>query len=285
MAAMFEGYPQGAKVGEGAGFVTEKVYCLLAGLVFVTLAFSAQAVDKTPAEVAPPDARIPVLVELFTSEGCSSCPPADALLQKLDQQPAPAADLIVLSEHVDYWNHLGWKDPFSAHLYSERQSAYARRFGVDSYTPQMVIDGGAQFVGSDERLAEKAIATATRSGKLPVQISSVALDKLGNVTLRLEAGRLAKSAHDAADIYVVLALNHAASSVTAGENSGHRLTHVAVVQSLNRVGTVSRTQAFAREIRVKLAEPSDSRDLRVVAFVQEAGAGRVLGAVEKRLGN
>src|SRR6201993_5144283 len=130
---------------------------------------------STPAASSSDGApRTPVLVELFTSEGCSSCPPADALLERLDRsQRASGADLIVLSEHVDYWNDIGWRDPYSSHEYSERQSAYAAQFGLGSiYTPQMIVDGHFEFVGSDERRAKQAIESATKVMKAPVSLSS-----------------------------------------------------------------------------------------------------------------
>src|ERR1022692_4128530 len=109
--------------------------------------------------------RAPVLVELFTSEGCSSCPPADRLLQRLDSQA------IVLSEHVDYWDHQGWKDRFSSHDLTVRQESYARLFSLDSsYTPEMVIDGAVEFSGGNSARAVQEIANAARRPKAQVSL-------------------------------------------------------------------------------------------------------------------
>src|SRR5277367_5702608 len=142
-------------------------------------------------------ARVPVLLELFTSEGCSSCPPADRLLEILDdKQPVAGADLIVLSEHVDYWDRLGWKDPFSSWQYTARQQDYTNRYNLDGvYTPQLVVDGRYGFVGSDGREASAAIQKAIREPKIPIVISSLAHN--GNqVTARIElpAGEKLKGA-------------------------------------------------------------------------------------------
>ena len=131
--------------------------------------------------------RVPVLLELFTSEGCSSCPPADRLLEILDQkQPVAGADLIVLSEHVDYWDRLGWKDPFSSSQYTARQQDYTNKYNFDGvYTPQLVVDGRFGLVGSDGREASSAIQKAIREQKIPIEISNVARD--GNqVTAHIE---------------------------------------------------------------------------------------------------
>src|ERR1700675_592965 len=152
----------------------------IAGLVAIsvlTTIFSFRYIHATSLPAGPSRGdtpRSPVLVVLFTSEGCSSCPPADALLERLDRsQQLSGADLIVLSEHVDYWNDIGWKDPYSSHEYSERQSAYAAQFGLRSiYTPQMIVDGHFEFVGSAERRARETIANATKVIKTPVSISS-----------------------------------------------------------------------------------------------------------------
>src|ERR1700733_5427363 len=124
-----------------------------------------------------PNARVPVLAELFTSEGCSSCPPADALLRKIDQaQPVANAQIIVLSEHVDYWDSQGWKDPFSSEQITYRQEMYAHALQVDKYTPQLVIDGRWQVLGSDWKAIESAITRAAANPKSAVKIISAKRD-------------------------------------------------------------------------------------------------------------
>jgi hypothetical protein len=230
-----------------------------------------------------PQARVPrpVLVELFTSEGCSSCPPADALLQQLDRaQPVAGAQLIVLSEHVDYWNHIGWTDPFSSRFFSDRQNTYSDRFGLGSvYTPQMVVDGTTEFVGNDSLRATRAIQESMVRPKIPIHLSAISW----SAPLTLQAHIEADASPEAfkagnAEVYLAVALNHAESQVLRGENGGHRLTHVGVVQVLTRVGRLEAGRRFSEDVRVKLDSRTDPGNLRVVAFVQEAGQRRVLGA-------
>jgi len=222
----------------------------------------------------------PVVVELFTSEGCSSCPPADALLQHLDAQPVPGTQLIVLSEHVDYWNHIGWKDPYSSALFSQRQEMYAQHFNTGSvYTPEMVVDGNAEFVGSDGREAQRAITKAQSAEKLPVLISDALVDRSGAVSAHVEVSGLTDSLRArSAEVIAVLALDHAESQVLRGENEGRRLRHVAVVRSLAKVGTISKEKGFSQEIRLKTDSGLMPPDLRLVVFVQDSGSGRILGA-------
>jgi|SRR5215469_3527282 len=244
----------------------------------VTFTLFARSGDKPN-----PSTRTPVLVELFTSEGCSDCPPADTFLQKLDQQPVPAKEIIVLSEHVDYWNHDGWADPYSSRALTERQDEYGQRFHLASvYTPQMVVDGSTQFVGNNVKEAEKALTTPTSSLLAPVQIGAVSLE--GNtVRAHIDVGALPDHSKKS-DIIFVVALNHAESQVASGENAGRHLVHVAVVRRLEKVGTIDSKAPFSRDVSLKLEKLADKSDLRVIAFVQEPGPGRVLGAAIQRLG-
>jgi hypothetical protein len=195
-------------------------------------------------------------VELFTSEGCSSCPPADRLLESLDPQ------VIVLSEHVDYWDGLGWRDPYSGHANTQRQEAYARGFGIPGpYTPQMVIDGVTEFVGNDARRAMEEIARARSREKIGVHLARSAAG------VRVQIDRAVR----AADVWLALADNSGTSQVAAGENQGRRLHHVAILRSLRKIGAVKRGTGFAQDIAV----PVDAG--RVIVFVQDAGLGKVYG--------
>jgi hypothetical protein len=231
--------------------------------------------------------RTPVLVELFTSEGCSDCPPADALLEKLDRsQPVRGAEAIVLSEHVDYWNDIGWRDPYSSHEYSVRQSALAGHFGLGSvYTPQMVVDGRIELVGSDERGAIQAIENAAKAEKIPVSLTSILLEGNKTVTLHVKTGPLPASiGAESANVFVAVVDDSDESHVSRGENAGRTLKHVAVVRTLARVGTVDKAAEFSDDVRINLAS-GNSRNMRLVAFVQDETAGRIWGVGSGRLSN
>jgi hypothetical protein len=227
-------------------------------------------------------ARNPVVLELFTSEGCSDCPPADSLLEKLDKtQPVAGAQIIVLSEHVDYWDDIGWRDPYSAHSFSERQSQYSNHFRLNSiYTPQMVVDGRVQFVGSDERSALRAIENAARTEKTPVTISAARFDGNNNVTLRVETGAAP------ADAVLLVAIEDESdvSSVSRGENSGRTLHHVAVVREMTQAATVTSGQVFAKDVTVKFSR-NGTPNYRVVALLQDPSSGAIVGAASTRLQN
>ena len=214
----------------------------------------------------------------------ADCPPADALLGKLDRsQPVRNAQLVVLSEHVDYWNDIGWKDPYSSHEFSVRQGDYSHRFRLDGpYTPQMVVDGETQFVGSDERRAIETIEGAAKAAKVPVRLSSVHLEGSA-VAAGVESGTLA-SPGSSAKVLVALADDSDQTIVTRGENAGRTLTHVAVVRTLTQVGTIDPGGVFSKNVKVS-AENANTRNLRVVAIVQEMATGRILGVGSARLSN
>jgi hypothetical protein len=262
--------------------------------ITMLLAFSAIAdislpyVHRASASALPrsdTSPRTPVLVELFTSEGCSSCPPADALLEKLDRsQPVNGAELIVLSEHVDYWNDIGWKDPYSSHEYSERQSAYAARFGRGRvYTPQMVIDGHFELVGSDERGAIAAVENEAKFAKVPLNLSAVHFDSSNKLSMHVEAGPLGPStAAYSAGLFVAVADDTDESQVSRGENAGRTLKHVAVLRSLVSAGTVGKSEKLSRDVTVNFSN-ENRRRLRIVGIIQEPPVGRVLGVAFAQL--
>lgn len=219
----------------------------------------------------------PILVELFTSEGCSSCPPADEFVQKLDTlQPVAGAQLIVLSEHVDYWDHEGWKDPSSSHALTERQGEYVRALKLSTaYTPQIILDGASEMRISDAQQVETLFQQAVAAPKISVRIVTVSVDQ-GVLRTHIETD--ANTDGRNADVYVAVALDHLGSQVLRGENGGRHLTHVAVVQQIAKIGKLQTGKNFAEDARLKLKAGTSLNDIRVVAFVQAPGPGKLLGA-------
>ncbi|HEV3061274.1 MAG TPA: DUF1223 domain-containing protein [Vicinamibacterales bacterium] len=225
--------------------------------------------------------RVPVIVELFTSEGCSSCPPADALLKKLvSSQPVPTAEIIALGEHVDYWDRLGWKDRFSSSQLTNRQQVYGTRFNTESiYTPQMVVDGRAELVGSDAAAARRALDRAAAAPHGTIRVVTEAITRPA-VNVSVTASDLpALSRGDRADIVVALTEDGLRSDVTRGENQGHVLAHVAVVRYLATAGEATANgSATTARAEIPIAQEWQREHLNVVAFVQERHGRAILAS-------
>lgn len=219
--------------------------------------------------------RQPVLVELFTSEGCSDCPPADELLARLDAtQFVPGAQAIVLSEHVTYWNYLGWSDPYSLEELSQRQSRYASHFGLDSvYTPQAVVDGAAQMIGSDPAALSHAISAAAQKTKPDLRIEGANWN--GNTI-----GFAVKAAEGLRGVLnVALAEDATSSTVGRGENAGRTLHHVAVVRLMKTMG-LNKTDERPLVLQLGNGKGLTGHAFRLVAILTDDQGGRVLALAE-----
>ena len=238
----------------------------------------ATGISKASVTQAEPGA---VLVELFTSEGCSSCPPADALLRQIEGKQTDSGQLIVgISEHVTYWNQLGWSDPFSSDSYTERQNAYGQRFHLDSvYTPQMVINGEEQIVGSDRAGLLRAIREGREPQPISVHINAVsAHDRF----LVLEFSITGNIPSGGADLFAAVTDDETKSNVARGENSGRTLSHVSVARSITRIAKVS--SQTEQTIRILLPSPStlsENQGRHLILFAQAPGFGHVLGVDTK----
>jgi hypothetical protein len=257
------------------------VFCCLL-LSNAALSHGAQAGNAIDSDKSP--RTNPVLIELFTSEGCSSCPPADILLKKLDaSQPIPGAQLIVLSEHVTYWDQDGWKDPNSSSSLTERQNSYEDALGEKTpYTPQLIVDGAHVVRAGNPKQIEDTLQKAATTPKVPVRIGDVTVDAGTPTVLRAHIETGANFEKHNADVYVAIALDHVESQVLRGENGGRHLVHVAVVQELTKVGKLQKGKIFAQDVQLKLKPGTDPKNVRLVALVQESGPGKVLGAAVRK---
>lgn len=275
-----------------SGIVFKASFAVLALCAAFVLPASAQtqAPAQTAAPATPSTANAtgkPVLVELFTAEGCSDCPRAEELAKRMETEPLRGINLIVIEEHVDYWNKYGWVDPFSSAEWTARQMEYVGKTPKpDPYTPEMVIDGQAQFPGGDGRQAQKAIDTAAAAPETDVSITQESLDAKGNGIFKISAGKLEGDAPgDPAEVWIAVTEDGLFSAVKAGENAGHTLYHAAVLRYLHKVGSAqsSGDAAFNGDAKVKINSKWNRKDVNVVVFLQDKKSMKVLGVASAKL--
>lgn len=247
---------------------------LAAGLVLGSslAATLASGAPPTSCSVRSGPAVTPV-VELFTSEGCSSCPPAEALLNRMvTEQPVKGAEVVALGFHVDYWDQSGWTDTFSSAAATQRQRAYQAALGLPAiYTPQMVVNGSKEFLGSDGQAARSAVQEAGKVQTSALGVSAEVKDAQATVIIRVPAA----AAERPGDLLLVVTEAGLSTEVRRGENAGRRLLHAPVVRTLTRVGDA---QAGDVQTEIKLSPGWKLENVRLVAFVQTKGNRHIVGA-------
>jgi hypothetical protein len=235
----------------------------------ISLAALAFAAILQPALAEPPRA----VVELFTSQGCSSCPPADAVLADLARRP----DIVALSLPVNYWDYLGWKDTLAHSAFTDRQKAYAKvRQDRQVYTPQMIVNGKKPCIGSDRAQIEKSIQeTSGDGGGLPVSVRLA--ESSGTITISVDASD--KTTEQFAEVWVLPVLKEHAVPIGRGENRGRTVTYANVVRGMKRVGE---WRGEAARFEVPSAEARDGGDGYVVLLqaLERTKPGAILGAAK-----
>jgi hypothetical protein len=251
---------------------TLSVAILVAAAICVSI-----VVAKTTEPGVP---RRAVVVELFTSEGCSSCPPADELLGHLRQDlSAKNIQVIPLGFHVDYWNSLGWKDRFSSAEFTQRQEQYTHALKVDGpYTPEMVVDGEVEFVGNDAGRAQSTI----RQQASQLETAEVKLVPAGAGQLTIQVKGAAVPSDGNALVMMAITEDNLATQVFSGENGGRTLHHAAVVRELREIGMLH-SGGMETTIPLKLQKDWKRNDLRAVVFVQKGPSGKIEGAASVAL--
>jgi len=246
------------------------------GLPVLLLALASSAAPSPVRAAGAPGASSPVVVELFTSQGCSTCPPADRLLARLGREAG--ANVVALSFHVDFWNHLGWSDPFSRADWSRRQEAYGRQFASALFTPEAVVGGTAAILGSDEQALRAAIAAA--AGRPAVRVALEVEPSADSLRARVELQVPAELQGRKFDLLLAVVESGLSTAVGRGENAGRSLSEDFVVRSLSRAGRLgARTGATARFSATLPLAAEWSRDkLGVVAFLQDPSSLGICGA-------
>ena len=222
----------------------------------------------------------PVIVELFTSEGCSSCPPVDAFLKKLDDtRHVEGAEIIGIEEHVDYWDRLGWTDPFSSHDWTERQQLYSRALRQEGiYTPQLIVNGSVELRAISNRDAVQRTVEAAKKSAAELQLSVITLSPK-SAQLSFIAKNLPQEA-GSAELWLAVTERGLSSNVLRGENEGRNLVHAAILRSLTRVSAAGKfsVSSAATTATVSLKPSWRPENLRFVIFLQDRKSLRILGA-------
>jgi len=254
---------------------------LLPILLAARFALSPQSADPRPQVVS----SVPVVVELFTSEGCSSCPPADALLAKMETaQPFAGVEIIAIEEHVDYWNQQGWVDPFSSIDWTFRQQGYTTAFHEEGpYTPQMVVNGRTPLVGSRAEQAVQAVKEAQRAPATEVKLAAAAAGSTSEPHFAVSVGNIQGqlSPGDSAEVWLAITESGLSSAVARGENAGRNLSHASVLRSLRHIGNADshgERVSFEGDAAAKLKSNWKRENLTAVVLVQEKKSRRILGA-------
>jgi len=212
------------------------------------------------------------VIELFTSEGCSSCPPADAVIAKVEKESTDKP-VYILAFHVDYWNRLGWKDVFSSAAYSARQGQYARWLNLSSvYTPQVVVNGRTEFVGSEEGTLRNAINNyLAKSAGAQIELSSVKINPNKAEVQYQTQGKTANSV-----LLLAIVQKTATTNVQRGENEGRTLSHVQIVRGIESVSLKSDKGSAS----IELPKGFDGHGSEIIAFVQNTSNGEITGATK-----
>lgn len=242
-----------------------------AALALATAAYANRKIDTAKTANTGAPGKGFALVELFTSEGCSSCPSADELLARI-QKETQDKPVYVLAYHVDYWNNLGWKDVFSNALFSKRQREYSAYLNARVYTPQVVVNGKTELVGSDEPVLRETISNALATAQT-AQVSLQAQQNGDKLTVNYEATGGSASQQ----LLITVVQKTAISKVAKGENSGRTLSHIQIVRELK---TVALNQAKKGQTNINLPKEFAPQGWEVVGFIQDKASGEVLTATK-----
>ncbi len=216
-------------------------------------------------------AKTPVFVELFTSQGCPTCPAADKILAELQStQPIADAEIITLAWHVDYWDGFGWKDEFASSVFSQRQIAYSRALNFSgTYTPQMFVDGTTYFIGTKMDKATQAITQSAKNSKPEMSIS------VSDEKVKINIPVLPK--HETATVYIAMAQDNLSRQIERGNNAGKTLLHSSVAREVRAVGSVKpEMRKFDLETLLQIQPEWNRKNLKLIVFVQENTSRKIL---------